>query len=187
VLNEACRAALAFGAASPTTMAVNISARQLGDDGFVDVVLAALRDSGLAPERLVLEITETAVMADLPNVAPRLQELRQLGVRVAIDDFGTGYSSLSYLTNLPVDILKVDKSFIDDVAHSGHAASVADAIISMSQSLNLATVAEGVERASQAQWLRGAHCTLGQGYLWSRPVPLPEALLMLNRPVVHQH
>jgi diguanylate cyclase (GGDEF)-like protein/PAS domain S-box-containing protein len=181
VLQEACRAAVSLGKDDGLTMAVNISARQLGDPGFLDVVTQALRASGLSPNRLVLEITETAVLGDLNMVTPKLKALRARGIRVAVDDFGTGYSSLSYLSNLPVDVLKVDKSFIDRVAMSAHAQSVADAILAMGRNLSLQTVAEGVEMDDQAAWLRAANCDLGQGYLWSRPVPLDAALALVRQ------
>jgi EAL domain-containing protein (putative c-di-GMP-specific phosphodiesterase class I) len=109
-----------------------------------------------------------------------LTRLRQHGVRVAIDDFGTGYSSLSYLAHLPVDVLKVDKSFIDPVG-SATDTSLLEAIMTMSHSLRLTTVAEGVEQPEQAAWLQGARCSLGQGYLWSRPVELSTARELLLR------
>ncbi len=173
VLREACRvaAALQQPGVSPT-MAVNVAARQLEQESFVEEVLSALGDTGLHPDRLVLEITEGAVLHQLDVVAPRLQQLRAHGIRVAIDDFGTGYSSLSYLTHLPVDILKVDKAFVDHVTTARHDAAVAEAILAMGQRMGLTMVAEGVELPEQAAWLMDARCTLGQGYLWSRPVDL---------------
>ena len=143
---------------------------------------AALADSGLAPQLLVLEITETAVLAGADVVAPLLAQLRATGIRIAIDDFGTGYSSLSYLRDLPVDVLKVDKSFVDHVVRDEQGASLAEAIIAMGQSLHLTTVAEGVEDRDQADWLTAAGATYGQGYLWSRPVPLVQAAALLAAP-----
>jgi diguanylate cyclase (GGDEF)-like protein/PAS domain S-box-containing protein len=171
VLMQACQvgAELQRSDAAPT-MAVNISPVQLGQPDFVVELLAALDQSGLAPDRLVLEITETAVLTDIDRVVPRLAALRTLGVRVAVDDFGTGYSSLSYLSRLPLDVLKIDKSFVDRVLVDTQGASVAQAVLDMSNSLGLVTVAEGVEQPEQARWLREAGCRLGQGYLWSRPV-----------------
>ena len=142
-------------------------------------MLQTLAATGLPSDRLVLEITETVVLRDLERVAPRLAALRERGVRVAIDDFGTGYSSLSYLSQLPVDVLKVDKSFVDRITVDRHDASLAEAIIALAQSMNFTTVAEGVESREQASWLLEAHCTLGQGYLWSKPVDLAAAHRLL--------
>jgi diguanylate cyclase (GGDEF)-like protein/PAS domain S-box-containing protein len=182
VLAEACRAAalMQTGAARPS-MSVNVAVGQLGDDGFLSDVATALHASGLPPDRLILEITESVVVRDLDDVIERLRGLQDLGVRIAIDDFGTGYSSLSYLNRLPLDILKVDKSFIDGVTEPGQAASVTAAIIAMSRTMNLDTVAEGVEHAEQAAWLVKAGCSHGQGYLWSPPVELEPALHLLRK------
>ncbi len=157
------------------TMSVNVAAQQVVRPEFVQVVSEALEASGLAPHHLVLEITESVILDDMAGAVDRLGALRALGVHVAIDDFGTGYSSLAYLSRLPVDILKVDKSFVDDVCHGSQSASVTEAIIAMSQTMQLTTVAEGVELPEQAAWLQRASCTLGQGYLWSRPVELAGA------------
>ena len=182
VLQEACRAAVALQQPGRphVAMSVNVAVAQLAAPGFVELVQAALADSGLAPQQLVLEITETAVLAGADVVAPLLAQLRAMGIRIAIDDFGTGYSSLSYLRDLPVDILKVDKSFVDHVVGDEQGASLAEAIIAMGQSLHLTTVAEGVEDRDQADWLTSAGATYGQGYLWSRPVPLVQAAALLS-------
>jgi EAL domain-containing protein (putative c-di-GMP-specific phosphodiesterase class I) len=182
VLEEACRAAAALQSVEhQPTMSVNIAARQLASDTFVDQVVGALTASGLPADRLVLEITETAVLDDMAGVVSRLSALRALGVCVAIDDFGTGYNSLAYLSQLPVDLLKVDKSFVDQVCSDEHGAMVAHGIIAMSQTMNLRTVAEGVELPEQASWLRTVRCSQGQGFLWSRAVTL-EAARDLLRP-----
>ena len=181
ILNEACRAAASLQSTlRRPTVAVNVAARQLADEGFVDDVLAALRSSRLAPDRLVLEVTETVLLQDIDSAVVRLKALRDLGVAVAIDDFGTGYSSLSYLSRLPVDVLKVDKSFVDKACAGAHDASLIEAIISMSRTMRLTTVAEGVERAEQADWLRNVRCAMGQGFLWSRPVKLARAAELLR-------
>jgi diguanylate cyclase (GGDEF)-like protein/PAS domain S-box-containing protein len=182
VLFEACRtAALLQSDWRHPTMAVNISVQQLMRTDFVAQVTQALAEAGLAADRLTLEITESVVLQDLDDVIPRLSALRERGTRVAIDDFGTGYSSLAYLTELPVDVLKVDKSFIDRVTLDEQAASLTEAIISMSQAMHLTTVAEGVESAEQAAWLRKVRCPIGQGYYWSRPVDLPGVQELLAR------
>ncbi len=181
VLTQACRvgAELQSVDAAPT-IAVNISSAQLSQPHFVVELLGALDQSGLPPDRLLLEITETAVLTDIERVIPRLAALRTLGVRVAVDDFGTGYSSLAYLSRLPLDVLKIDKSFVDRVLTDRQGASVAQAVLDMSNSLGLTTVAEGVENADQATWLREAGCTLGQGFLWSRPVGRDEIADLLG-------
>ncbi len=158
---------------------MNVSSTQLSTPEFVVELLAALDQSGLSPDRLLLEITETSVLRDVERVIPRLAALRTLGVRVAVDDFGTGYSSLAYLSRLPLDVLKIDKSFVDRVLSDAQGASVAQAVLDMSNSLGLTTVGEGVESADQATWLREAGCTLGQGYLWSRPVDHEDIAAML--------
>jgi diguanylate cyclase (GGDEF)-like protein/PAS domain S-box-containing protein len=160
------------------TVAVNVAAKQLVHPDFVAVVRSALAESGLPADRLVLEITETALLQDVDLGVRALGELRGDGIRVAIDDFGTGYSSLSHLSRLPVDVLKVDKSFVDRLREDGDDVLVS-AILAMSQGMRLQSVAEGVEEASQAAWLRDASCTLGQGYLWSRPVELAAARALL--------
>ena len=180
VLREACRAAATLQ--TPTrrvTISVNVAAAQLTSDGFGDEVVAVLRESGLPADCLVLEITESMLLGDLDVIRDRLEVLRRLDVRIAIDDFGTGFSSLAYLRRLPVDVVKIDKSFVDHVTEDEHDASLTQSIVAMSRSLNLATIAEGVEHGDQAEWLRGASCRYGQGYLWSRPVPLEQARSLL--------
>lgn len=156
------------------SIAVNVAAAQLRA-GFVGEVAELLHEAGLPPGRLCLELTESALLADLDRVRDILVDLRELGVRIAIDDFGTGYSSLSYLSHLPIDVLKVDKSFVDHVTQLGRDAQLAQVVIALGQTLGMSTTAEGVEDSEQAAWLRAAGCAHGQGYLWSRPVPLAEA------------
>ncbi len=182
VLREACRAGTTLDVGRAPTVAVNVSAQQLTRPGFAEEVATVLRETGMPPRRLVLEMTESALLDDFDGAHRTLDRIRELGVQIAIDDFGTGYSSLSYLSQLPVDILKVDKSFIERVTTEEHAASVTLAILDMSRNLRLATVAEGVETEDQAAWLRARSCGRGQGYLWSRPVPLADARAMLLAP-----
>lgn len=182
VLREACFAAVSLLLEAPDArMSVNVAAQQLVQPGFVQEVRRTLADSGLAADRLVLEITESVVLHGLDKVIPKLVALRALGIRIAIDDFGTGYSSLSYLRNLPVDVLKVDKSFIDRVTVDSQDAALTEAIIAMGNRMELITVAEGVEDSGQAAWLSAVDCDYGQGFLWSRPVPLPSARELLTR------
>jgi diguanylate cyclase (GGDEF)-like protein/PAS domain S-box-containing protein len=181
VLREACKAGAGMQSATRrATMSVNVAAAQLALPDFGTEVVAALAASGLPAPCLMLEITEGVVLQDLDAIIPRLAGLRELGVRVAIDDFGTGYSSLAYLKHLPIDVLKVDKSFVDQVTLDVQDASLTHAIIDLSRSMNLSTIAEGVEERDQADWLTEANCGYGQGYLWSKPVPLEQARRLLE-------
>ena len=150
-------------------VSVNVSARQFRAPGFVDQVRAALADSGSRPEDLLLEITESLVLHDADQVWADLRALRKLGVRIAIDDFGTGYSSLSYLRQMPVDVLKIDKSFIDDIVGSRQQSALVKAIVTLAGDLDLAVVAEGIEDTAQRAVLAGMGCPYGQGFLFSRP------------------
>jgi diguanylate cyclase (GGDEF)-like protein/PAS domain S-box-containing protein len=150
-------------------LSVNVSARQLQDESLVDDVEAALATSRLSPRRLVLEITESELMRNVDQAAAVLQAVRELGVRVAVDDFGTGYSSLSQLERLPVDVLKVDRDFIG--CDGEDRARLLNAVIEIGDSLQLYTIAEGIETTEQLQELRDLDYALGQGYLFSRPVP----------------
>jgi EAL domain-containing protein (putative c-di-GMP-specific phosphodiesterase class I) len=180
VLETACRAGAGMQSDwHQPTMAVNIAAQQLAKPDFVDEVVDVLRRTGMPAERLVLEITESVLLDDMVGTIASLARLRDRGIRVAIDDFGTGYSSLSYLDQLPVDVLKVDKSFVDKVCAGTSDTSLVEAIITMSHSMRLTTIAEGVEQPEQAAWLKHARCSLGQGYLWSRPVELDAARELL--------
>jgi EAL domain-containing protein (putative c-di-GMP-specific phosphodiesterase class I) len=157
------------------TIAVNLSARQLRDPHLVADVAAALRDSGLAPRTLTLEITETVLMDNSDAAIDRLHQLKALGVRLAIDDFGTGYSSLNYLRALPVDIVKIDKVFIDGVASDKEARGLIKAILSMADTLDLQTIAEGVENRDQANRLEQLGAALVQGFYYAQPLT-PEAV-----------
>ena len=164
----------------PICLNVNLSARQLRHPNIVRDVADALDDSGLLPGRLILEITESVLMIDTASTLSRLYQLKSLGVRLAVDDFGTGYSSFAYLRRFPVDILKIDKSFVDGVATEPTASALVDAMIRIGKTLRLETVAEGVEKADQAERLRTLQCDLGQGYLFSRPMPSETITQMLR-------
>jgi len=155
---------------------VNVSGHQLGDARLVEDVAAALAECGLATERLTLEVTETAVMRDTERALTTLHALKALGVYIAVDDFGTGYSSLSYLQQFPVDVLKIDKAFVDGVALGGADAALARTIIALGQTRGLRTVAEGVEHEEQRAALVTLGCTLAQGYLFARPLEAEAAL-----------
>ncbi len=173
VLREACRQARAWHTGLPRgiapAVAVNLSARQLQEPGFAAQVADVLAQSGLPADALVLEITESILMKDRDLAIARLVELKALGVGLAIDDFGTGYSSLTYLRSFPVDILKIDKAFVDDVGHDPEAAQLAKAIVELGRTLHLSTVAEGIESVDQCDVMRTSSCALGQGYLFARP------------------
>jgi diguanylate cyclase (GGDEF)-like protein/PAS domain S-box-containing protein len=174
VLARACHDAVLFQRACPDrlqrTMAVNLSARQLQRPEIVDDVRDALRLSGLDPRCLVLEITESMMINDLELVIERLQALRDLGVLVAVDDFGTGYSSLNYIRRLPLNILKIDKTFIDAVDADDEQSKLTAAIIDLARVLDLRCVAEGVERPEQRDRLRELNCDYAQGFLLARPM-----------------
>ena len=159
-------------AGGPTGLgvAINVSSHQLLHPSLPGDVAAALDDAGLDPQALLLEITESALVQDTPAVLERLRELKLLGLRLAVDDFGTGYSSLSYLRRLPVDVLKIDKTFIDGLGHGRHDIALTRTIIGLGATLALRCVAEGVEDAEQQAHLKSLGCELGQGYLFARPL-----------------
>lgn len=149
-------------------ISVNVSARQICDAGFVGTVEHALAVSGLEPNRLILEMTETAVLREPEQTLQVLERIRSLGVRIALDDFGTGYSALSYLRRFPIDLLKIDKSFVDEIASQKRQELLAKAVIELGQSLDLQVIAEGIERDDQLDCLKSMHCELGQGFLFSQ-------------------
>ena len=153
-------------------MAVNLSARQLQRPEIVAEVAEALVESRFPPSDLVLEITESVMMQDIDLSIQRLTELKELGVRLAVDDFGTGYSSLNYIQQFPVDILKVDKSFVDAFDNNPRKSAVAATIIKLAEDLELRPVAEGIERADQLERLLQLHCDLGQGFYFAKPLPM---------------
>jgi diguanylate cyclase (GGDEF)-like protein len=171
VLREACRQNRLWQqhGLPPLRMAVNVSGAQLAAAEFVDTVARALDDTGHAPQRLELEITETTVMRDLDASAAVLGRLRALGVRLAIDDFGTGYSSLGYLKHLPVQTVKIDRSFVAELPENAHDAAITNGIIDMGHNLGLEIVGEGVETAAQMRYLRDRGCDVIQGYLLHAP------------------
>lgn len=174
VLNTACRQARAWQEAGhELRVGVNLSARQFRDRNLVAITRQCLRESGLPPRLLRLEITESTVMDNAEEAAVVLEELKALGVFLSVDDFGTGYSSLAYLRRFPIDQLKIDQSFVHDIHHPDSAAIVLG-IIGLARNLRLQTVAEGVETPEQRDFLDGAGCDLMQGYLFSHPKPAAE-------------
>ena len=153
------------------TVSVNIHVRHLEQPELAEAVSKALESTGLDSSTLELELTETGVMRDIKRSLGSLHGLKQLGVRLALDDFGTGYSSLAYLTQLPIDTLKIDRSFIDQLGENGQSRAVVRSITALAQALGLSTVAEGVETRSQLDSLRALGCNEVQGYLFARPMP----------------
>lgn len=172
VLKQACQDAMKWHALGyPISISVNISAVQFRDPQFLTMVLNTLSCTGIRHELLELEITEGVLAQDINNTQQILRALRDLGVRIAIDDFGTGYSSLSYLKRLPLDVLKIDQSFVRDMLHNKNDAAIVEAIIKLGNTLGLELVAEGVENNDQVETLLAAGCQIMQGYLYARPVP----------------
>jgi diguanylate cyclase (GGDEF)-like protein len=184
VLREASRQNQSWRAQgfAPIHVAVNIASLHFRQRGLIDSVAQALRESGLEPALLELEVTESMLMQSVDATLETLSRLKDMGVRLAIDDFGTGYSSLSYLKRFPLDTLKIDRSFIQDLPRDAEDAAIAKAIIGMAHSLKLAVVAEGVEAPEQLAFLQQHGCDVVQGYLFSRPVPAEELARLLAQP-----
>ncbi|MNQ68330.1 Phytochrome-like protein cph2 [compost metagenome] len=184
VLRRACRdlASLAAQGFHDLRVAVNCSALNLSHDELADEVLRALQDSGIRPQRLELEVTENALMSNVNQALRLLERIRGLGVSISIDDFGTGYSSLAYLKRLPLDTLKIDRSFVMDIPGSHADMEIVQAIIGMAHTLHLQVVAEGVETREQLDFLRSHSCDFIQGYLLSKPQPLAAIAEFLRHP-----
>ena len=178
VVRAACREVQGWpapAAAALPTVGVNLSVEQVRHGGLVADVAAALREGGLAPDRLMLEITESVLAHDVAAARDTLRALRALGVQLALDDFGTGYSSLGYLREFPIDVLKMDRAFLADVGRDATGTALAGVIVALGRTLGLVTVAEGIERADQYAQMRALGCTRGQGYYLARPLPPAEA------------
>jgi EAL domain-containing protein (putative c-di-GMP-specific phosphodiesterase class I) len=187
VLNEACRHASGWAQQWPERrlyVAVNVSGRQLTSGDFVGVVSDALARSGLDPELLTLELTESTLIDDAVTVAPFLRELRALGVNLALDDFGTGYSSLTYLRTFPFNVIKIDRSFIRTISTDHDDTAIAAAVIGLAESLGLVVIAEGVEDHVQLAVLRQLTCHYIQGFLFAQPQPIETAPIFLDTPVL---
>jgi EAL domain-containing protein (putative c-di-GMP-specific phosphodiesterase class I) len=188
VMREACtqaqewlQAGLPLG-----TIAVNVSAIEFRNQEFLEELFAILSETGLDPRNLELEVTESVLMKDPEAATSILQRLRDRGVRVAVDDFGTGYSSLSYLRKLPLDALKIDQSFVRQIADSPDETIIVSAIINMGRSLHLRVIAEGVETAEKLEFLQNNHCHEAQGYYFSRPIAAGQFAELLERERTHQ-
>jgi EAL domain-containing protein (putative c-di-GMP-specific phosphodiesterase class I) len=187
VLREACRQARAWQGdvpgVGPLVVGVNLSASQFERDALPDEIGTILRDTGLPPACLQLEVSEAVLMRDDPRMLTRLEALKTIGVRLAIDDFGTGYASLSYLKRLPVDCLKIDRSLVKGVGSDTEDTAIVRALVTLARSLGILVTAEGVETAEQLFQLRSLGCDQGQGYYFARPVSadrLPELLTSLG-------
>jgi len=174
VLEEACRQMAEwqqqYEAAVPMSISVNISSKQLLQPDIVDVIVAVLRRTGLDPTCLRLELTESVIMDNAESAVAKLSQLRTLGVQIHIDDFGTGYSSLSYLQRLPVDTLKIDRTFVSQLGRQAESQEIVSAIITLARNLGMGVAAEGVETAEQARDLRQMNCEYGQGFFYYRPL-----------------
>jgi EAL domain-containing protein (putative c-di-GMP-specific phosphodiesterase class I) len=185
ILREACRQLAEwqqlYGDAAPPWISVNVAARQLDTSTLVDDVYEALKAAGLPASALVLELTEDALVGEGDTVTRTLDELRRSGVRIAIDDFGSRYSALSYLMRLPVDVLKIDKSFIDGLGASPESAAIVRTIVDLARRLGLHTIAEGVETEQQAAALRELGCGLAQGFRFARPLSKDQAEALMLR------
>jgi diguanylate cyclase len=185
ILRTACRQNQVWQEAGypPMRVSVNLSTRQFELPDLVETVAAILEETGLSPEYLKLEITESLAMQNPDSAIQQLHALKQLGIEIAIDDFGTGYSSLNYLKKFPIDTLKIDRSFVGDIPGDSDDVAIVTAIIAMAHNLKINVVAEGVETEEQLVFLRDQHCDEMQGYLFSRPVPAEEfeALLIEGR------
>ncbi|MGK5079705.1 putative bifunctional diguanylate cyclase/phosphodiesterase [Janthinobacterium sp. HLX7-2] len=184
VLETACTQLLAWAGRPDMrhlSIAVNVSVRQFNQEDFVDQVLFALASSGADPRRLKLELTESLLVSDVDGVIAKMSSLKAHGVGFSLDDFGTGYSSLAYLKRLPLDQLKIDKSFVRDVIHDPSDASIAKTIIALARSLNIAVIAEGVETLAQRDFLARYGCRAYQGYFFSRPLTLPDLEAFVQR------
>ena len=177
ILRTACEQLRAWSARPATaslSLAVNISARQFYDAQFVAQTLAVLDETGIDPRRLKLELTESLLIKNLDGIVDKMHVLMQRGIRFALDDFGTGYSSLSYLKRLPLEQLKIDRSFVRDLFNDENDIAIARAIVTLGQSLGMQVIAEGVEEERQWRFLESIGCQAFQGYFFGRPAPIAE-------------
>jgi len=181
VLREACRQTMVWrDAGHNVSVSVNVSAVQFAQPQLISQVADVLRDTGLDPACLELEVTESVLMRDVESTIATLYELKKMGIRISLDDFGTGYSSLSYIKRFPIDVIKIDKAFTRDMTASRDSAAIVSAVVALAKGLELVTQAEGVETAEQLGFLHQKGCDRMQGYVLSRPVPAEEAQLFLT-------
>ena len=186
VLTEACSQVLRWQREGlvphDASISINLSARDMVEAGFTRAVRLLLSETGFDPSNLIVEITESAMMNDIDAAVHELRSLKELGIRIAVDDFGTGYSSLAYLQRLPIDILKIDRSFVATLSEERESVTLVNAILRMAEALGHTTIAEGIEHASQDRILRQLGCHLGQGYLLGRPLNAPSTESLLRSP-----
>jgi len=182
ILEEACRQGATWvGQGHRISVSINISAKQLDRDQIVDDVQRALSTSGFDPTLCVLELTETTLMHNVEGTRVRLTRLKALGVRVAIDDFGTGYSSLAYLRQFPIDVLKIDRSFVTGIADTAEAAALLHTMVQLGKALGLETVAEGIENDAQRTHVTAENVDTGQGFLFARPLDVEAVNRLLEQ------
>jgi EAL domain-containing protein (putative c-di-GMP-specific phosphodiesterase class I) len=183
ILQEACHQARQWAAHVPTThplfVSVNVSGKQLQMPDFIDRLREVIRKSGITSAALKLEITESTAMEDVEATFEMFRRLRKLDINLGLDDFGTGYSSLSYLHRLPVQTLKLDKSFVQDLEHSRESQAIAKTIVALARTLRLKTIAEGIETVAQLRFLQALGCDYGQGYWFSPPLAPHQASQLL--------
>jgi len=160
---------------------INLSARQFNQSNLVEQIKRLIEKYEINPASIELEITETIAMQDAENSTSKMHRLKELGVKLSMDDFGTGYSSLSYLHRFPLDVIKIDRSFVKDIKGNRDDGAIAKAVIAMAHSMNLKVIAEGVETREQYEFLKEHGCEIVQGYLISRPLPVAELELFLNK------
>jgi EAL domain-containing protein (putative c-di-GMP-specific phosphodiesterase class I) len=188
LLRTACEQLVEWSALRPDGscpwLSVNLSAAQLGQTDLVDDIARTLAETGAPAERLCIEITESLLMQDTPTTIGTLRSLRDLGVSLAMDDFGTGYSSLSYLRRLPVTVLKIDQSFVFELGLDPQGATIVASVIDLAHALGMHCVAEGVERTEHLETLARLGCDAMQGYLFSPPLPVADAVTMIGRTFV---
>lgn len=184
VLREACRTLRAwdaeFSGRKPLTVSVNVSPREFSEQGFVDQVGRILRETGVNPERVRLEITESATMGDAESAVRILIRLRALGVQLSVDDLGIGYSSLSYLHRFPLNVLKIDRSFVTDIVTKPESRDVVNSIVGLARGMGLQVVAEGAEHEDQIEVLKTLGCDFRQGFVFHRPLDAAAAMALLH-------
>ncbi len=184
VIKTACKQLQAWrkAGAGPITMAVNISCHQFADHYLLESVEQIFEETGVEPELIEFELTESVLMQDAETAMKVLKEMKRMGLKLSVDDFGTGYSSMSYLKHFPLDVIKIDRSFIMDIPHDEQDMTITTAIISLARALELGVVAEGVETQEQLAFLRDCDCEQIQGFLFSPPVPAEKAEPMIYKP-----
>jgi EAL domain-containing protein (putative c-di-GMP-specific phosphodiesterase class I) len=179
ILREAAQQLARWRQIAPLSMNVNVSVKQLAHPGLVKSIQSILRDTGIAPQTLKLELTESALMTDIESAGKVIGELQRIGIGLKLDDFGTGYSSLSYLHALRFDALKIDRSFVTKMTEDAEAHAIVDTIIRLAHTLDMTVVAEGIENQKQLEELTKLGCDIGQGYYFSRPVDTAAAEQLL--------